>query len=88
MDFDTFKKSLATSDAWVARAIFRLSCDWNNMVQFGNAPATKQDDKLFFDNLRQFFADNGFFTDRHIAVARQKIRDPYIIYLVSVASIE
>lgn len=86
-DKESLKAKLKESDAWVARAIFRLASDMGS-VALPTVEATQlgNDDLLFFSNLRTFFADNGFFTDRHIAVARQKIRDPYVDYLVIIAN--
>lgn len=86
-DTQSLKAKLKASDAWVARAIFRLASDLKS-IPLSTAAEVQlcNDDLLFFDNLKQFFADNGFFTDRHIAVARNKIRDPYVDYLVVIAN--
>lgn len=85
-DNASLKAKLSSSDAWVARAIVRLSNSMKSIPLMPEQRAIANDDELFFVNLRVFFADNGFFTDRHIAVARQKIRDQYIDYLVTVAN--
>jgi hypothetical protein len=85
---DILTNQLKVSDAWAARAIYRLGKEFDQMAAIfpGAAAQRAQDDKLFFESLIQFFADNGFFTDRHIAVARVKFRQPYIDYLFMVAT--
>lgn len=87
-DAASIKEKLAKSDAWVARAIFRMA-DEMGQVTLLTSPESVQlgkDDQLFFKNLREFFAEHGFFTDRHIAVARNKMRDPYVGHLVIIAN--
>jgi isocitrate dehydrogenase kinase/phosphatase len=83
----SLKAKLNSSNAWIARAIFRLASDLGNVnVADAKIQIQVNDDKLFFRNLKAFFADNGFFTDRQIGVARQKMRDNYVDYLVTIAN--
>jgi hypothetical protein len=86
-DKDLIKSRIATSNAWVARAIWVLA-DAATSIRMPTPEMEQQakDDAKFFQNLRDFFKDNGFFTDRHIAVARNKIRDPYYDYLALAAN--
>jgi hypothetical protein len=76
---------MLTSDSWVARAIYRLSSDMQN-IEKSVRPSTFTDDSLFFISLCEFFSDNGFFTDRQIAIARRKLRGPYAEYLADIAN--
>ena len=81
----SLKDKLQSSNTWVARAIYRLSSDMQN-IEAALRPATFSDDAIFFSSLCGFFADNGFFTDRHISIARLKMREPYLDYLVVLAN--
>jgi hypothetical protein len=86
-DRDSLKAKIKSSNSWTARAIYRLSTDFSSIPNdLGIDESLRKDDKLFFDGLRTFFSDNGFFTDRHISIARAKIRDPYIDFLVVIAN--
>jgi hypothetical protein len=85
-EFDDIKAKLESSDAWVARAIYRLNSDFDSISTI-NAPAELADDKIFFNQLSTFFGLHGFFTDRHIALARKKIRAHYIMFLVHLSLI-
>lgn len=84
---ELISEKLKTSDAWVARAIYRLATDFGSIPKEELAAVTTaSDDKIFFDSLRAFFSANGFFTDRHISLGRLKIRKAYIDYLVKVSN--
>ena len=86
-DRDTIKTRIMASNAWVARALWVL-CDGLGTIRLDTPEQVQQakDDQVFFKSLREFFKDNGFFTDRHIAIARNKIRDEYLDYLVMAAN--
>jgi len=86
-DKDSIKQKIAGSNAWFARAIWVLA-DAGTSLRLDTPELEQQakDDVKFFQNLRDFFKDNGFFTDRHISVARNKIREPYFDYLTMAAN--
>jgi hypothetical protein len=77
-------EKLATSNAWVARAIYRLaSAESLNFNRDSNQKKYHLD-KEFFVELKKFFIENGHFTDRQIILAKRKIRFEYVEYLVGV----
>lgn len=85
-DFETIKGKISVLDLWAARMIYRLGMDFRSIDLTGVDPEEARSDEMFFVSLKDYFAENGHFTDRHIALARRKLRDPYVHYLVSVAN--
>lgn len=85
--WDTVKvnQKLKTSNAWVARAAYRLAHEMNS-IDAAVRPAEFHVDLLYFISLKDFFAANGFFTDRHIELARKKMRAPYVDYLAMISN--
>lgn len=84
--YELVTTKLAQSPAWVARAVYRLCEDHKELAAGSTDPAQRRDDHVYFENLMSFFREHGYFTDRHIAVARRKIRPSYIMYLVKLAN--
>jgi len=82
---ESVTEKLKESASWVARAIYRLAEDGDQLAKLYTGPEAK-DDRTFFMNLADYFREHGHFTDRHIAIARRKIRPAYIEHLVNVAN--
>ena len=89
-DFNSIKERLDNSDYWIARAIYRLAKNFDDNTYLVGLPEhfPAASDKIFFESLLEKYLENGFFTDRQIDLARLKIREPYIHFLVHVASFD
>lgn len=84
--FNQIKEHLEKSDLWVARMIYRMAKDFASIDVSAMDTQLAATDAMFFSSLYEYFESNGHFTDRHIFLARRKVRDPYIQYLVLVAN--
>lgn len=94
---EEYTLNIIKSDAWVARAIWRLGtakgafkAQVNNVYQnILNADPSEMNsarcasDFELFKTVREFYESNGYFTDRHIALVRKKLRPEYIAFLTT-----
>ncbi len=78
--------NLKTSDAWMARAIYILGSNFDELSK-KHGISDKKADRTFFISFFNYFKENSHFTPRQIKLGRAKIREQYIEVLKELANL-
>ncbi len=82
---EEIKQKLLSSDAWMARAMYALGENFDELTK-KHGLQSKNSDRTFFLNFATYFKENGHFTPRQVKLARQKVRDQYLDILRQLAN--